>query len=61
MGEGVVEEVVEEEEEGEGEEEEGEVDGVVEVDAGSYGCPLAEEGDTISMTTTKTGGQNHSY
>ena len=57
----MVEEVVEEGEE----EEEGEVDGVVdevvEVDAGSYGCPLAEEGDTISMMTTTTGGQNHSY
>ena len=60
MGEGVVEEVEEEEEGGEGEGEEGGVDVVVAVDAGSYGYLLAEEGDTTSMMTTKTGGQNHS-
>ena len=53
--EGVVEEVVEAEEVGEGGEEEGEVDGVVGVDAGSYGCLQAEEGDTTSMMTTMTG------
>ena len=51
----MVEEVVEEEEVGEGGEEEGEVDGVVGVDAGSYGCLQAEEGDTTSMMTTMTG------
>ena len=48
------------EEEGEGGEE-GEVDGVVGVDAGSYGYLQAEEGDTTSMMTTMTGEQNHSY
>lgn len=51
----MVEEVVEAEEVGEGGEEEGEVDGVVVVDAGSYGCLQAEEGDTTSMMTTMTG------
>ena len=57
----MVEEVEEEEEGGEGEGEEGGVDGVVAVDAGSYGYLQAEAGDTTSMMTTKTGGQNHLF